>query len=349
MRRRPTITDIAQLCEVTPATVSRVLNRKKEFSTSAAVREKILATADRLGYVPDLAARNLNRRQTHIIGIFASPKTHVAEGTYELYLEGIEEVLHASEYDVFFDLSARREHAVPFWRFDGAILLQSPPGELVAELDRRHVPYVCINEKVGTPAARVLADDACGTRLAVEHLRALGHRRIAYANARSTYLRHYSVADRHEALLESTRAAGMTLAPGHDAAFGAPADFLRDAVIGAGATAILTYDHRIAVMLVGAARPMNLDIPRDFSLVCFNDLFPVALLPPPLTAVAVPGREMGRRGAELLLKRLAAEGNAEQAELRVPEHLVVRESTAPPRAAINGERHPSCRRGHGAS
>ena len=80
VRSRPTITDVAKLCGVTPATVSRVLNKKKKFSTSEAVREKIFKTAKKLGYVPDLAARNLNRRNTHLIGIFASPATHVSEG-----------------------------------------------------------------------------------------------------------------------------------------------------------------------------------------------------------------------------------------------------------------------------
>jgi LacI family transcriptional regulator len=339
VRSRPTITDIAELCQVTPATVSRVLNRKKEVSTSAAVREKILATAHRLGYVPDLAARNLNRKQTHIIGIFASPKTHVAEGTYELYLEGIEEVLHASEYDAFFDLSARREHAVPFWRFDGAILLQSPPAELVAELDRRRVPYVCINERAGTPVAQVLADDVKGARLAVEHLHQLGHRRIAYGNARATYLTHYSVAERYETVVEAARKHRMALAAGHDVPFSSAEEFLRESVVKAGATAVVTYDHRIAVALVGAAYGMDLRIPRDFSLICFNDLFPVSLMPPPLTVITVPGQEMGRLGADLLLNSLGSEGGGgsggggaakEIKEIRVPEHLVVRESTAAP-------------------
>src|SRR3954469_19577916 len=105
VRERPTITDVAKLCGVTPATVSRVLNGKKKFSTSDAVREKILATARKLGYVPDLAARNLNRRETRIIGLFASPQTHVAQGINESLIEGIAEVLHASGYDVFFELA----------------------------------------------------------------------------------------------------------------------------------------------------------------------------------------------------------------------------------------------------
>src|SRR3954454_16094454 len=133
VRGRPTISDVARICGVTPATVSRVLNGKKKFSASDAVREKILATAQKLGYVPDLAARNLNRRSTRIIGLFASPQTHVAEGINESLIEGIAEVLHAGGYDVFFELGATDgpEKALPFWRFDGAILMQAPKAETI--------------------------------------------------------------------------------------------------------------------------------------------------------------------------------------------------------------------------
>jgi DNA-binding LacI/PurR family transcriptional regulator len=69
-------------------------------------------------------------------------------------------------------------------------------------------------------------------------------------------------------------------------------------------------------------------------LVCFNDVFPIALLPPPLTAVKVSGHEMGRVGAELLLNSLASKKTAAPSkEIRVPEDLVVRGSTAPPGGA----------------
>lgn len=331
-RARPTISDVAKMVGVTPATVSRVLNGKKHFSASNAVRDKIFEAAQKLGYVPDLSARNLNRQTTHIIGIFASPNTHVAEGIYESLLQGISEVLHAGGYDVFFDLSANVKHAVPFWRFDGAILLQSPLEATVEELDRRRVPYVCVNERAGTPVAQVLADDVMGMRRAVEHLRQLGHRRIAYANARATYLTHYSVTERYETLLAEVRAQGMELAPGHDTPFSSGADFLRESVKAGGATAVITYDHHIAVVLVGAAYELGLRIPDDFSLICFNDVFPVALLPPPLTAVSVSGREIGRIGADMLLNNLVNHKAAPTKEIRVVEDLVVRSSTAPPRS-----------------
>lgn len=329
---RPTISDVAKLCGVTPATVSRVLNGKKKFSASEAVREKIFETARKLGYVPDLAARNLNRGSTRIIGLFTSPRTHLAAGINESLVEGIAEVLHAGGYDVFLELSATTglERALPFWRFDGAILMQSPKPETVTELNKRRVPYVCVNEKVGSPTAHILADDALGMNRALDHLEQLGHRRIAYANARASYFSHYSVTERYETLLTGVRKRGMTLVDGHDTPFSSASDYLQDVVTDERATAIITYDHQIAVTLVGAAPALGLRIPHDFSLICFNDVFPVALLPPPLTAVAVSGREMGRIGADLLLNSLLTPTAHMGREIRIPEDLIVRASTAPP-------------------
>ena len=341
MRSRPTLSDVARLCGVTPATVSRVLNKKKAFSASPAVRLKIFDAAQQIGYAPDLAARNLNRRTTRIIGMFASPATPVAEGVYVQMIKGILEVLHASEYDVFFDLSASQKHTVPFWRFDGALLLQSPRPGIVEELNRRRVPYVCVNEKVGSPVVQVLADDAMGTRHAVEFLAHLGHHRFAYATAQATHLAHYSISERHETVANAARELGMKLVTGHDVPFADGVEFLSDGVIGQGATAVIAYDHEIAVMLVGAAAALSLQIPHDFSLICFNDVFPVSLLPKPLTAVSVPGREMGRVSALCLLNGLVSQKPATAKEIRVPEDLVIRCSTAPPPARQRSSKRKS--------
>jgi len=332
MSRRITIVDVAKVCGVTPATVSRVLNAKKDFSTSVAVRKKIIEAAKKMGYVPNLAARNLVRQETHIIGVFASPHTHIAEGINESLLEGFASVLHPAGYDVFFEVSPveNQGHAVPFWRFDGALLMQQPKPETVAELDRRGVPYVCVNERVGNPLAYILADDVMGMNRAVEYLRQLGHKRIAYTNTVSGYFSHYSVTERYETLLAAAKKHRMELVLGHDQPFTQATDFLNLTVKANGATGIITYDHRIAVRLVGAATTMDLRIPQDFSLICFNDVYPVALLAPPVTAVAVSGREMGRVGADLLLKRLQSKRPQTVSEIRVPEELIVRGSTAPP-------------------
>ncbi len=202
----------------------------------------------------------------------------------------------------------------------------------MAELDRRRVPYVCVNERVGHPVANVLTDDSMGMTRAVNHLYQLGHRRVAYANARATYFSHYSVTERYETLLTATRDRDMQLVDGHAAPFSSAVDFLRAAVVTGGATAVITYDHHIAVTLVGTAAELGLTIPHRFSLICFNDVFPVALMPPPLTTVSVSGREMGRLGGDLLLNHLIAPQGPTGREIRVPEDLVVRGSTAPPGA-----------------
>jgi LacI family transcriptional regulator len=122
----------------------------------------------------------------------------------------------------------------------------------------------------------------------------------------------------------------MELVFGHDQPFKLAADFLNLTVKANGATGIITYDHRIAVKIVGAATMMGLSVPKDFSLICFNDVYPVELLAPPLTAVAVSGKEMGRVGADLLLKHLESKRAQKVNEIRVPEELIVRSSTAPP-------------------
>jgi LacI family transcriptional regulator len=328
--RRPTISDLARLCGVTPATVSRVLNNKKEFSTSIAVRENIWATARKVGYVPNLGARNLSRRETRIVGVFASPQTHVAEGINESLLEGIASSLHAEGYEVFFELTPKQSKApLPFWRFDGAILIQAPKPETVSELGRRSVPYVCVNERLGSPVASVLADDPSGMQSAIDHLTDLGHQRIAYANARATYFSHYSVTERYETLSAAAQTGKIRLVAGHEAPFSSGTDFVRGAIIENHGTAVITYDHQIAVMIVGGAQHLGLRIPEDFSLICFNDVFPVAMLHPPLTAVAVSGHEMGRLGGELLVKSLRNPRTGKAQEIRVPESLVVRGSTAP--------------------
>jgi DNA-binding LacI/PurR family transcriptional regulator len=332
LKKRPTLDDVAKAAGVSPATVSRVLNRKRKFRATAAVRQRIIQTALDLGYVPDLAARTLTSGATNIIGVFTSPYAHLSEGINDALMQGIGSVLHHANFDVFYELSAavERTHSIPFWRFDGAILLQMPSPRTVAELDRRGVPYICINEKIGRPDAYVLADDAQGMRHALQHLAQLGHKRVAYANASTSYFDHYSVSERYETLQKVARECNLELVSGHDTQFSSATIFLNEAVIDGGATGVISYDHQIATALVGASYELGLRIPVDFSLICFNDLFPVKVLPPPLTAIAVAGHEMGRLGAEQLLNSLSKGRPKKPHVIRVPESLVVRGSTAAP-------------------
>ena len=339
MKKRPTMADVARNCGVTSATVSRVLNyKKKNFSITAEVRQRIWDTTRELGYVPDSNARSLSLGTGRVVGVFASPQTHVAEGINEALIEGIAEILHAAGWDVFFGLTPLRttRHRLPMWRFNGAVLMQAPKSETVTELDVRGVPYICVNERVGRAVAHVLADDEMGMNRAISHLTQLGHKRIAYANVRVDGAMHYSVSDRYETLLAAARSEMIQLVAGHEMPFDSAAEFIRKTVLENGATAIITYDHRRAVMLLGAAQSMGLRVPDDFSLVCFNDVFPIGMLCPPLTTVVVAGREMGRTAADLLLNHLMSPQAKLGNEVRIPEDLIIRGSTAAPKSDSAG-------------
>lgn len=331
MRRRPRLEDIAKLCGVSTATVSRILNKDTDFSASVEVRKRVLETSQRMGYAPDLAARNLNRKQTNLIGVFASPYTHFSAGINEPLLDGIAEVIHSQDYDAFFEISRREPTAnvLPFWRFDGAILLQSPPPEITSALDARHVPYVSLNEVIGNPVSTVLADDIMGTTLAMQHFFELGHRRIAYANAHKVAFSHYSVNDRHDTVMRYAEQHEMQVADGHDVRFESADNFLANAVMTQRATAVLSYDHQIGIQLLSAASRLGLRVPDDFSLICFNDLFPVAELFPALTAVAVSGLAMGKMAGSLLIQSISGAGADLPSQIKLPEKLVVRSSTGP--------------------
>jgi len=168
---------------------------------------------------------------------------------------------------------------------------------------------------------------------AISHLAQLGHKRFAYANPPANYTSHYSITERYETLLSAARDGAIDLVGGHDKEFSSATEFLRSAVMEEKATAVITYDHRIAIMLVGAAAALGIQIPEQVSIICFNDVFPVGILHPSLTAVAVAGHDMGRIGASLLLNKLTASRPQTATEIRVAEDLVVRGSTAPPPAA----------------
>jgi len=331
---RPKLKDIAEACGVSVGTVSRVLNGDQAFSVREAVRDNILATAEQLGYAPDLAARTLKSGRTQIIGVFGSPDTHVSEGINDAIFAGITEAVMGFNYDVFFELTSHhtRDRPLPLWRFDGAILLQSPQPSLVEAIQSRRVPYVAVNEIEGSPAASVVSDDEGGATLALHHLAQLGHETLAYANVRSGYFPHYSNTERHDTIVSFCKAHRIRLADGHDDFFTTADAFIKRAILDGGATAVIAYDHHIAIEILGAAQRLGLRIPHDFSLTCFNDEFPAAQVFPPLTVVAVSGQYMGREAARLLMRAIdrSQPPRRKTERVRIPERLIVRESTGPP-------------------
>lgn len=321
--------DVARRAGVPRATVSRVLNNyTHNFSVSPKVRKRILDAARELGFRPDMAARTLrSKSRAGIVGWFG----HIYPATFST---GVLDALSGALSDAGLLIApsyVTNEHKsikLPWWRLDAAVVSGILDADEVAELERIHLPYVCVNCVCGASGSSVELDDAGGMRLACEHLLGLGHRRIAYVSLREhTFSRHPSVAIRADAYAATLAEARLKpvesiLDPGDEDAQ------VRELVLKRRATAFIAYSGHTALLLLGACRRLGLRVPEDVSLLAFNDEYPMPHLEPSITAIALDGPACGRAAAELVLERLK-HPDASPRRIVLPESLVIRRSTGP--------------------
>lgn len=326
---RPSLKAIAAKTGVSTATVSRVLNhRNKGFSVRPELRERIVAAASDLGYRPDLMARSLRGTAMGIFGLVG------LEPPYNFphrMVDGMLTVLDPHGVQLSAHFAARQGEKVqpPAWRVDGIFVIAAHHRADVEPIDACGIPYVSINAWHGPNGHAVLMNDAQGTGLAMRHLLDLGHRRVAFAQMTGPWQAHPSVRERRDAYRAALRAVGLSPLEGlPDTSVDDATEFLAAARV-AGATAVLAYNHHVGMAVLKAAHAAGWAVPRDLSIVCFNDEYDIDLVHPPLTRVALPVQEAGCVAAERLLDLVA--GNAvDSVVLRIDETLMVRGSTAPP-------------------
>jgi LacI family transcriptional regulator len=329
----PTIKEVALRCGVSQATVSRVLNGnfKHGFSVRPEVYKRIVNVANELGYRPNIAAKNLVRRQTKVIAIIGSKIALGFPGNiYQAIIESCVLELHASSYDICMSIPNLAENRceLPPWKVDGAIVLQGCNPETIDEMEKTSLPYVVINGAGGPSCASVIPDDVEGTKLAIRHLIELGHTQIAYAGATGEHYKHKSIEDRHNTYVSELKAHGLEPILNHNEVFDSAAAFLDSSVIKHHATAILAYDHMEAMRILHSANMLEIQIPRQASLICFNDEYLCSIVSPPLTTIAVPSRQMGRLAAMLLLRHLQSPANYHPECVKLSQDLIMRASTA---------------------
>lgn len=340
-RGNGTLSEVARQCAVSESTVSRVLNNRRQgrFSVSDDVRQRILRVAQELKYRPSMAARNLTMSKTKLVAVMGVAGIWSDRvGPVEEAVGATAEALDAAGYDIYVSfLSKRHPFDLPALRVDGIVVVGARDLQVLRSLDASDVPYVSINGLTGERGSAVNPDDARGTRLALKHLCDLGHRRIAYLDHWSIDAVHPSVMERRRAYREAAAELGLEAPDLHlpmlpaDAAWDSYYEpFVRRAIIEQKATAVLAYSHQGALSLLRTAHDLGLSIPRDFSLVCFNNEPVVRLSVPSITAVDVPAERMGRVAAEILLRQMSLEQPGEPVRLKLDESLIVRESSAPP-------------------
>ncbi len=325
-----TVHDVARAAGVSISTVSRALATPDRVA--APTRDRVTAAARELGYRPNRAASVLRAGRSGAFGLVVPDLANpffatVAKGAQARARQrGLGLFVVDTDEDPELEAEAIA-HLAP--QTDG-ILLCSPRavGSAVAALEGR--PVVLVNQNAdGLPS--VVTDQAGGMLRAVEHLRALGHRRVAYVGGpRSSW----SDRRRREGLREAVELFDdvelVELGDFRPQVAGGQA--AADLVVASGATAVVTFNDLVAIGLVDRLRARGLRVPRDLSVVGCDDSYVASLVDPALTTLRADLRDVGRRAVDHLAA-VAGPGRDTLAEVPpLDVELVVRASTALPPA-----------------
>lgn len=334
---RPTISDVAKLANVAKSSVSHVLNTQAENCLlSAETRTRILNAVESLGYRPSWRAKSLTLGQTKSIGLVVGNLRPEIQGMNPPLMRACYESLLTFGYHmVVIPLDDKPEQT---WkeplldqRVDGCLVMAHQwPRDI---LESTRLPTVLLNVKSDAAYPQVLADDAGGCTLAMQHLLDLGHRRICFLlDDKLTILSHYSLSERVNAYKKAMNRAGLNEHTLVD--HGPVENFIARHQPGSrnGPTAILCYSHAEAMKLLSLLWQQGLRVPDQVSVVGFDDVFPAAYTVPPLTTVAVPAMAMGIQAVEFLMtlienKRKPAKTLFANSVRRLPEQLIIRAST----------------------
>jgi LacI family transcriptional regulator len=332
---RTTIADVAREARVHPSTVSRALDPSARHRISADVAARVAEAAERLGYRPSALAAGLRSGRSQTVGVLVPDLTNPV---FPPIVQAIEAALAAAGYVVLLAGTggdAARERLLiermAAQGADGLILASAAAGTEAAALAARFgLPAVLVNRRLpGSALPAVVSEDAAGMRLAVRHLVALGHRRIAHCGGPRGVA---TASDRLRGLRDALREAGLAPA-GIEAASAYTREAGRAAtrtlLEGERFTALACANDLLAVGALDALREAGRAVPHDVSLTGFNDMPLLDLLDPPLTSVRIQHAAMGEQAAAMLLAALRGEQNPPRT-LRLAPTLVPRASTAPP-------------------
>ena len=334
--RRVTLGEVARAAGVSAATGSRSLAGDPRIS--GPTRERVRRAAERLGYVPNAAARSLRRQATRTLGLLL---VDLADPVHGLIAAGFEEAAAARGFTVIFVAGfndpARERRALQLFaehRTDGVALVSSilDPAEALTLIrsDRVVLAQADHPSLAGygndRPVGSIRSDDAAGAGATVRHLLDAGYREIGYVGAGPTA----SNATRRDAVLRALRDSAAR----PRRAFAAGRDGWRDGLAVARRIArdlpeaLICYDDKLALALMDGLRACGLDVPRDVGIAGYDDIPFAACSNPRLTTVASPSAEIGRLAVRMLVG--AIEGGELPPSVVLPVELVVRESTPGP-------------------
>jgi DNA-binding LacI/PurR family transcriptional regulator len=348
------LSDVARAAGVSLGTASNVFNRPEGVRPQ--IRERVERAARELGYGgPDPKARVLMGGKVNAVGVvMGAAVVHAFDNVYlRGFMAGVAEVCDERWAAMVAISSQDAEAAARGVRnavVDGFVIHNAPHIEgLIAIARGRRIPIVAVDRTVGPDVSSIRVDSRGGAAAAARHLLALGHRRFAilswlqegaavdgtnYHPAGATGQRlveaAIDVVDRYGAFAEVLAEAGIAAnaVPLVESYLTGDAPDIGARMIldkAPEATAVLCMADIHALAVIEEAKRRGRSVPRDLSVVGFDDVPEAAASEPPLTTIAQPIREKGRVAA-----RIALDPPATPRHLVLPVELVVRGSTAPP-------------------
>jgi LacI family transcriptional regulator len=341
-----TIRDVAGESGFSVTTVSMVLNDGQAASRiSPKTRAHIWKVAKRLGYRPNLFARSLRSKRSQTVGVVVFD---ITDAYCTQILRGIENHLRSAGYfPITADLQNDRSQfqrsldLLLARRVEGVIVIANPVHvdvDLLSEHARRDIPSVVIGRELDRgPVSSIVVDNEAGTSQALQHLYELGHRRIAFIKGPKILV---DSQQRWRGLENCARDVGLKIdlklvveIKGRNSTYVEGCE-LTDELIGRGRdfSALVAFDDLTACAAIRSLTKAGRRVPKDCSVVGFDDLPASAFYNPPLTTVHQQLEVQGSLGAEIVeeLIRASVEKRSIVARHRkVAPKLMVRESTCP--------------------
>jgi len=335
---------LSEHLQLSQTTISLVLNHSPAAkSIPQETRDRVVEAAKRFNYRPNYFARSLRQSRSLSVGVLAPD---LSEGYFTRVMNGVVEKLIAAHYFYFTachdwkpELIERYPRLLVERAVDGFLLLNTSVAELAVP-----VPAVAISSHCAAPnVTNIVLDHHAAVEQALKHLYELGHRRIAIMRG------PHAIPDsefRWKSIQRVAKEIGLKLDPELVIRIDAsgwstkPGQHPMAPEIGykpikallertRAFTAIFCFNDIAAIGAIRALKDAGLNVPGDVSVVGFDDILSAAYFTPSLTTVRQPLAEMGRRGAEVLLERIADKEKPFPSEIVVSPELVVRESTGP--------------------
>lgn len=338
--KKVSIRDVAREAGVSVATVSYVLNDHPKESISPDTAARVLAAVAKLDYVPNLNARSLSSRRTHLIGVII-PQTEpgrefmFSNPFYGDLLSAIEYTARQNGYHILLSGTNSDQSYISIARnrgVDGIIVVGIYPRHSLDELRQMDVPIVLIDSYVNDPRFHTIGiNDREGGRLATEYLIGLGHKKIAFV---SGSIKEYGVnSKRYEGYAQALEAAGLpvddsylyTGTVGFDYGLQA-AQQMRSH--GWQETAAFVTADVMSLGLVKGLSAQGRRVPQDLSIVSFDDVYLAGMCDPSLSTLRQDIARKGSSAVQIIID-CKDEKRPQKQEIILPIELVARDSAAP--------------------